>query len=851
MDALLSTINDTLTDYIINKSSSLGIDYALLNVQGKVSRVKLKKHLAETIAQKEVQEDMDEETRITLRMPHNTTLLCRSAMRLHEPREEFRRTLEIPEVFSAFSEKIRQQSSRLLSLVHRAVWESAGTKPLVNTSSKVFQEEISLELRDLEDDASAFYEQITRAADEGAFLSDCENWSLIETCCDPTDVFIGRASELSALETLYQDNNPVFVNGPGGSGKSELCRRFVWEHFRDGGTRIVWLNYKGNITDTVAEELMVDGFPEGSNLSNEVLFDLKMRFVSALGDVLLIVDDYDFAAGDIRLLEYYSCRVIATTRYRNIPRSHACVTVGDLPAAEAMSLLYSLTDEDIHPWIDGRRDKIEGLLGQFDFNTALTTLLGGLISSAPLKDIDFEKCLFEISKSDIVDISGGDTVNAMLVDHVRKLFVLSDLNEPRRNLLRMASMLPDGGFDLETFLRVAHPIRYQDESAEAACRAFEDFDVNDPRLEGISDDERTLTMEMGRANWLSLRRDRYLRCDVVILHPLVRELVKEDLSPTEYLGTLFMFRNVCSECILSVRRDDSVSAARLVSAVESIAPVFERLYGRIDPERAYEVRFAVPVMYCQAHRYRLALERYRELIPHLDDPSLEPKVRVAAMVNLGTVFDELGDEANSARWWGMAAASTDGSEVSELTQVQGELGMMYVYIPPVLPDPSARARANILRSRAMDLGSRKRYADAIGVFLDAMACYQSAGDPNMFGECLTQIATCYRAVGDDAQAIWRTLNNAWDILSEYGDASTIGAVRYMLADFFWLGGMYDDAYDIAKAAEEDLKGVYLWDDSNLLPVYRLLATICRDRGDSEESESYRKLADEISRDPLS
>ncbi len=90
--------------------------------------------------------------------------------------------------------------------------------------------------------------------------------------------FVGRDKELKEVGALLKKaGQVVLVNGLGGIGKTELCKRFFYDHEKEYCV-IAWIDYTGSIKESFARQLSIPGVPATPDET------MDERFQKGVGD---------------------------------------------------------------------------------------------------------------------------------------------------------------------------------------------------------------------------------------------------------------------------------------------------------------------------------------------------------------------------------------------------------------------------------------------------------------------------------------------------------------------------------------------------------------------------------------
>ena len=168
--------------------------------------------------------------------------------------------------------------------------------------------------------------------------------------------FVGRSDDLDRLHAVLQTRQPVGIRpagltGMGGIGKTQLAVEYVYRFKNDYPGGIFWINAAEPLTQGLAQI--------GAKLRSETLdqspnHQLRAAFeeLNRRHDALVIFDNLDDPALLARPIglegspSTLACRILFTTRHRDLGRFHA-IEISVLPEEPALHLL--LRHESRHP----------------------------------------------------------------------------------------------------------------------------------------------------------------------------------------------------------------------------------------------------------------------------------------------------------------------------------------------------------------------------------------------------------------------------------------------------------------------------------------------------------------------
>ncbi len=254
---------------------------------------------------------------------------------------------------------------------------------------------------------------------------------------------IGREEELKDItNTLERTDRVLLVNGLGGVGKTELCKRYFWDNI-DNYIHLAWVDVVGNIRESFVNTFYIEGigFSEGDSMDER--FEKILSFLNGLDkNSLLMVDNIenpkDEDLGSIRALPF---KVIANSRL-NLDgfETH---TLNFLSPEKCKVLFY------MH--YKGKKDDeyVEKIVERCGSHTLSVELLARTAQNAalPIKSL-FKK--LENKGFNLNDVI-GDKVHTFwhknkerkhFFNHLLKIFDLSGVTKGEVHILTNLSVLP-------------------------------------------------------------------------------------------------------------------------------------------------------------------------------------------------------------------------------------------------------------------------------------------------------------------------------------------------------------------------------------------------------------------------
>lgn len=347
----------------------------------------------------------------------------------------------------------------------------------------------------------------------------------------PCRYFCGRDTELDELHAALQEYSKFFISGFAGIGKSEFAKAYA-KKFKKEYRNILYFNYHGSL-----KEAITDMDFAGDNLSDDehTRFTKHIRFLKSLrSDSLIIIDNFNTANDSfLSTLINYGCKMIFTTRSKI-----DCGHIFDLDVIKNADELYQLVGK-FYSYADENKAVINELIETVHHHTLSVEMIAKLLE----KGLHSSEEILEHLKQNSADPESADKikiskdgVNAKetYYNHIRSLFSLYLLDNDYQSIMRNMIF-----FD------------------EVRIRYFAKLlELNDTN--GINE-----LCELG-----FIRNDY---ADLILLHPMIRDVVLLDLKPTfENCDTLITnLKNKLQ--IIGIELPDS---AIIISSIRNVMKYF-------------------------------------------------------------------------------------------------------------------------------------------------------------------------------------------------------------------------------------------------------------------------------------
>jgi len=318
--------------------------------------------------------------------------------------------------------------------------------------------------------------------------------------------FVGRRNELREINESFKKTNNLFLCGIGGIGKTELAKKYIeYRHTIQEGTffNFIYLKYNNNCSSESVSGLrmLID------NVVKEIPIADK-RDVFNNPQTIVVLDNFD-TDNDEYLEEFLSfrCQKIITTRnyafsyYENAE----IISIGELTEIEQRELF----EKHYGYKVDYDDQYLEYILKTI---AGLTVFIPITAKQCRVSKMDLEDMCKELQKGGIPAFETSEEFQLykdeiLLKGNTLKLsriiFAIADLKESQKKVLRNLSLLQ--------FMYI-NAARYKEMSS--------------------SDDLSDLNLLVDK-NWvIECKSGKSSKDSLFELHPIINELVREDLKPS-------------------------------------------------------------------------------------------------------------------------------------------------------------------------------------------------------------------------------------------------------------------------------------------------------------------------------
>ncbi|MBQ8237803.1 MAG: tetratricopeptide repeat protein [Oscillospiraceae bacterium] len=268
--------------------------------------------------------------------------------------------------------------------------------------------------------------------------------------------FLGREEELEQLaQALGRHDNPIFITGLGGIGKTELAIRFCQE--QQEAFKVHFVRFSGTFRQTVSlgiapgvENLWLSESRPEDQIYNEVMKVLE----DCDSKTILIVDNADPADGNFDSLKDDTYRALCRMDLRLIITTRAMVRGGVEVTPMEMDQLLAI----MHKYGQTRDEELIPLIEAVNRHTLTVDLMARTldeswdeVTPAMLLDALRNSTLPEADYPEVTTDHNRDEGQLRIYAHLRSLFNVVQMDEDSRIALGCATLLPEGGMETSLF----------------------------------------------------------------------------------------------------------------------------------------------------------------------------------------------------------------------------------------------------------------------------------------------------------------------------------------------------------------------------------------------------------------
>lgn len=277
----------------------------------------------------------------------------------------------------------------------------------------------------------------------------------------PVNGYIENRQDYENIAARFErGDNPVFITGMGGLGKSQLARHFARKYHQEHPSELFyWVTFHESLEQTLCEIPMKGMEKDGSAESYEIRYE---QLAKLSDNIVLIIDNADLESSEHLFRQINACRL------RQLPIRVIITTRLEIQDDGAVAV--SLLSEDY--LVDFMRRELEKAKRMDIPDDALLDIVKmcerhpltleiiakTLATTIPELSVDaimncFATC--DDSEADPISIQYGDgREQARIFGHLSGIFELAGFDGAYMRLLNFMSLLPVDGIDIKALLKI-------------------------------------------------------------------------------------------------------------------------------------------------------------------------------------------------------------------------------------------------------------------------------------------------------------------------------------------------------------------------------------------------------------
>ena len=424
-----------------------------------------------------------------------------------------------------------------------------------------------------------------------------------------TEFFREREALIDDITARLNSDSFVVLNGMGGIGKTEFCRKLFARTINNGWAgveKVGWFNFATDIATTLYKKWKGLG-EDAENISPD---DYFMRVVAHIenhekpGNILLFLDNVNQPPPqDIKLLESLRCKIILTTRLDTWDRKEP-IPVPPLSMEECIALYRK--HSKISSIDDGH---IRDIITLAQRHTLTVELLAKTQKALGISPEAFLKLLQNQSfnLADIDETVSYDMREERMINHLAKVFDIANVVDEQLRVLRLFSLFPQDPLPV------------------------------DPARQWLGLDNLNAVNSLVNKGWLS-RQNRPDGGAAYSIHPVIARVIQHVDMPT--FGESQGLINAIAAALQIENHEIFKTKLWVLPFAESIASAFD---SEDAPESA-SLLHNLAYIYEASANYSLAMEWYQKALAIGEKVLGKEHPDIAITYNnIAGIYDHQGD----------------------------------------------------------------------------------------------------------------------------------------------------------------------------------------------------------------
>lgn len=634
--------------------------------------------------------------------------------------------------------------------------------------------------------------------------------TLASTPFSINEIFVGREQLITTIHEAYSTRNVVFLHGMGGIGKSGIAKAYAKEFSQEYDT-VVFARFTTSLAELIANDsyFNVAGVSRRTHADNTLQTDEeyaldKLAAIQRDSTIrtLIIIDNFDVTTDPLLHSITVDCpyRLLITTRCKPEIGKYHTITVPELDDDALRRLFIAYADPDTTP-VNPKDPSFPELFDITHRHTLTIELIAKYFCKNGMEEIS--EIVDVLKNSGLAALSEDNDINGY--SRIRELFRLTRLTDAEIAFLRCLSLMPPSGIEQRFFRQWCGSI-YGARSSLMSLSLIQMDTVN-----------RRLS-----------------------LHPVIREIIINELKPTYEQADCKHFIDVCT-----LQQDDRFSGTMWeydYSTKLTYLSCYKSIAAQINPinETNFPVFYHIAKMYCYIEDYPEAIRFLNSL--YASACTLFGRDSYQAMC----VLCDIGWKNSNCRFYTEAVQHMEiaAKHFIASSTPHGSItmcGEIYTYLYAQNPSGDFLQKAKYYLDKSAELGDELTRMRSVSYGYFKLCCltgeYQKAEEylsafndsyhgsraPVDYSYADYNVGRLEYYRGNYNEAIIR-LNSAYEILATYFSVKNFRIIDILefLSDASRKAGKLQDALDYAQRAVEIAETLYL-DDHPILQRLKEMA----------------------------